>query len=96
MGLTIWKFSVAPGEFTLEMPRGAAVLSVQMQAGEPVMWALVDSSRPTEARRFAVYGTGHEISRGTGDFYGTFQMGPLVFHLFEMRAPHPKEGEKKP
>jgi len=36
--------------FTVDMPDGAAVLSVQVQFGEPKMWALVDNSRPTGHR----------------------------------------------
>lgn len=70
--------------FTLMMPRGARVLSVQVQRERPCLWALVDES--TEARRyFKLVGTGHEFESTGWRFLGTFQMhdGALVWHLFE-------------
>jgi hypothetical protein len=83
----IWKFPVSVRErFTVEMPRGAEVLSVQVQHGEPVMWALLDPKAQNETRTFAVHGTGHEFYDDGYAYIGTFQIagGALVFHLFEI------------
>lgn len=82
----VWKFDVQPGEFIVEMPRGAHVLTVQVQHEAPRMWALVDPGEPTEKRRFVVVGTGHTVVNAEWVKYvGTFQVrdGTLVFHLFE-------------
>lgn len=86
---TIWKYVTCWDAFALMMPRGAKVLSVQVQNGVPCIWALVDPVEPVEMRRFLLVGTGHEIECTDGlSFIGTFQMrdGELVFHLFERGA----------
>lgn len=85
--MTIWKFPVPiEDDFTIEMPRSARVLSVQIQHGVPVLWALVQPDDVKVERRFRVAGTGHPLpaeSLGWA-FIGTFQIhgGALVFHLF--------------
>lgn len=95
---TIWKYTVHWDEFTLEMQRGAQVLSVQVQDGVPRMWAIVDPGAATETRHFRLVGTGHTIN-DTEElrFIGTFQIhgGELVFHLFE-RVEDPNEAIKRP
>jgi hypothetical protein len=86
---TIWKFPVeVTDEFTIQIPRGGGVLSVQMQNDVPVMWALVDDAVPMASRRFAVHGTGHPVPNDRNRFIGSFQMmgGRLVFHLFEINS----------
>jgi hypothetical protein len=79
-----YPFSVA-GEFDLQLPRGSSLLSVQVQAGTPCLWALVDADEPQASRHFRVFGTGHPVPKFSGSFVGTFQLegGALVFHLFE-------------
>ena len=89
--MTIWKYPVpVQDEFTVDMPPGAKVLSVQVQRDEPQMWAMVEeeSYGGKQRRRFRVIGTGHPISRDEIlSFIGTFQLrgGALVFHLFEAK-----------
>ncbi len=85
----VWKYPVNPGQGTFErlMPAGARVLSVQVQRGEPFMWALVNPATPYEKRTFVVVGTGADhVPAGLIKFIGTFQLesGCLVFHLFEV------------
>jgi hypothetical protein len=89
--MVIWKFGVAAGEFTHEMPEGAAILTVQTQADEPQMWALVDPDQPRRPRRFATLATGQPIPEeltGAMRYIGTFQLaeGGLVFHVFEVEV----------
>lgn len=85
---TIWKFAVhGPGRFTTAMPKGAAILHVEVQGDAPQMWALVDPSAPAEPRTFESFGTGHPINAEIIAHIGTVQFdgGALVFHVFEVR-----------
>ena len=90
MTKTIWKFPLETVAVqTLLMPRGAEILTVQVQRGAPSLWAMVDPVAHPTARRFTVYGTGHNMPKlemGTERTYiGTYQLndGNLVFHIFE-------------
>jgi hypothetical protein len=85
---TIWKFELDFNS-TFEMPKGAEILTVQLQKDIPCLWALVDTEKELEKRHFETYGTGHPLSyeRGNSKVYiGTYQIanGALVFHVFEM------------
>ena len=82
----VFKYLVrAVDRVTLEMPKGAKLLSFQCQNDQLCLWALVDPKAPTETRSFRVVGTGHPIEE-PGEFVGTAQMrgGLLVWHLFEI------------
>jgi len=70
----------------LALPRGAQVLTVQMQRGSPQMWALVDPGAGMESRRFRLLGTGIAFNETGLRYINTFQMreGRLVLHLFEV------------
>jgi len=75
-------------EFTMEMPKGAQILTVQAQRGVPCIWALVDPEMENEERSFVMRGTGHPIDDNMVPFLnyvGTMQMmeGTLIWHLFE-------------
>jgi hypothetical protein len=87
----VYKYPIEfDGHFTLMLPRGANILSVQMQGSIPCIWALVDPDEPEAARTFKLYGTGHPIAApDTLQFVGTFQVdeGMFVFHLFEVITP---------
>jgi hypothetical protein len=84
---TIWKFP-APiqDELEIAMPEGTEVLAVQVQHGEPFIWATVLlPDAPPIPRRFHWRGTGHPLGRAAGCAHiGTIQLaaGALVFHLF--------------
>jgi len=89
--LAVWKFQhEIEDQFSIEMPKGAEILSVQVQHGKPCLWALcnADKEAAKESRKFVYVGTGHEhparFYQGLA-FVGTIQLanGGLVFHLFE-------------
>lgn len=82
---TIWKYTIQPS-MELNLPKGAQILSVHEQGDALCMWALVDPEVETENRKFAVYGTGHEIPDQQMKFVGTAHNnnGSLVFHVFEI------------
>lgn len=84
----IWKFEINPNKVIIEMPKGAEILTIQIQDENPCIWALVNPENEKDLRHFEIYGTGHDIKYGfdTSRVYiNTFQMhnGSLVFHLFE-------------
>jgi hypothetical protein len=87
MSETIHKFPFVPDDsFNLAMPQGSIILTVQVQRGQPCMWARVFPTAPKVTRRFRLFGTGHLIPpNGRLEYIGTFQLheGALVFHLFE-------------
>jgi len=88
--LTVYKYSVPVVDyFTLAMPPGARLLTVQVQRQQPQMWALVDANTSsTEDRHFRLAGTGHPIQEKVDSlvWVGTFQInqGSLIFHVFEI------------
>ena len=84
--LTIWKYPVRAAEFAVQLPADGQVLTVQMQAGAPCIWVLLDPRKPTTTRTFRCFGTGHDIPSANLRYIGTWQErdGKLVFHLFEV------------
>ena len=92
---TIYKYSTLPNgkfreSFTLNMPKGAEILTVQIDQKNnvPSIWAMVDTEMPLEERYFELFGTGHEIPVDIGverKYVGTYQYqrGEFVGHIFE-------------
>ncbi len=96
---TIWKYSIPLTEkaglfgdcFTIEMPKGAQVISLATQ-GEAslVMWAIVEKSRDLEERHFLLCGTGRLMMKHPSmlEFVGTTMLhnGYMTFHVFEVEG----------
>lgn len=87
MDRTIFKYGLDLADTqVIRMPRGAKVLSVQMQFGNPALWVEVDPSAEVEDRVVIIHGTGHQLAtKATAEsFVGTIQLddGRLVFHVF--------------
>jgi hypothetical protein len=87
--LKIFKYQLPVDDyFSLQIPAGSRILSVDVQHGVPCMWVLVDPANSAVTRRFRFAGTGHPITESIEqlDFIGTFQMhgGSLIFHIFEI------------
>ena len=85
----IWKYQleVTDGQ-NISMPKGAEILTVQVQDGSPCLWALVDPKAETEIRFIEIFGTGNPVLSDIGasrKYISTFQMleGRLVLHAFE-------------
>jgi hypothetical protein len=89
MGMkTIYKYTLDKDHNTiLTMPKGAVVLTVDIQNEEICIWAKVDTNVETEERHFKMYGTGHEVLDNDTDlsYVGTVQLmsGQLIFHIYE-------------
>ena len=68
---------------THNMPVGAKILAVQLQASSPMMWAMVNPDAPRETRTFVAEPTGGYFDPEGMEYIGTFQTEGLVFHVFE-------------
>lgn len=82
---TIYKYPLLIlDEQEIEMPMGARIMTVQMQNGQPCLWAHVHPGNTLEKRKILIRGTGHPAN-DVGCYISTFQMkgGELVFHAFE-------------
>ena len=86
---TIWKYplDLLDGQQVLKMPKGAKILSIDIQGGLPTLWAEVDPEANPEARYFQVHGTGHPISNGSA-FVGSAVGVPFVWHIYEHAIEH--------
>ena len=49
-------------EWTLSIPAGAEIVSIQSQFGQPVLYCIVSLNRPEEVRTFRVFATGEKIT----------------------------------
>ncbi len=89
----IWKFPLKKIRLqAIEMPVDAKIVKVDLQYGEPTIWAMVDPSPVchTEARRFGLIETGErfnedEVKKYLGSFL--FHSGSMVLHLYEIYGP---------
>ena len=71
----------------IRLPKGAKILQVawQRHQQDTFLWALVDPEAPLVSRTFYLMATGQEMGDAEGLLHvGTFQMGVLVWHLFEV------------
>lgn len=102
MSRSVWKFPIeVTDEFTIEMPKGARVLHVDVQRvsetnaqyEQPCLWALIDPDAEREQRTFYVHGTGHTFPVGRVHL-GSFLLygGSFVGHLFEPGSLIPRGG----
>ena len=83
---TISQYLVTPPTMTLDLPKEAKVLTIQVQDGEPQMVVLLNTLHPTEWRKFVVYSTGEEVAPPHALTYcGTYQLSnnQPAFHVFE-------------
>ena len=91
MSKTIYKYPLEVAKTQrLELPKGAEIVSIQVQKGIPCLWAFVDKNQVDEGEAFviAMFGTGHELPEDIETNYQyitTIQMngGDLVLHVFE-------------
>jgi hypothetical protein len=83
----IWKYTLAVcDQQFIDMPRGAKILTAQMQGSYPTLWVLVDPEAVSATRNIRVFGTGRAIGgRSSFNYIGTVQEmdGALVRHIFE-------------
>ena len=93
--MRVFKYPLAVefGDQHIEVPRGALPLSVHLQDGEPMLWALVDDEGELrDTLCVTIIGTGHYLDRDDFDtagggglrFLGTVLMdrGARALHVF--------------
>jgi hypothetical protein len=76
----IYKYQIG----TVQIPKGAKILTANRQGDDVVLWAEVDTTTDREHRTFRVFGTGFEIPEGS-TYINTFFDGPFVWHLYEVQ-----------
>ena len=80
----IFKYELYLGSTALYMPANAKFLSIQLQAGKFMLWALVNSSNEQVRRVVYSFATGEEIPEPQGLAYiATVQQDIYVRHFFE-------------
>lgn len=88
----VWKYPIDVGENRITMPKGAKILTAQMQRDTPVLWAEVNvydkhEELACESRNILVTGTGHDIDRNLDlQYIATFQMSWMVWHVYEIKG----------
>jgi hypothetical protein len=78
---TIFKYAINGG--IIHMPAGGKILTVQHQDGLPILWALVDTSKPLVEREIQILGTGNDFNDDNLVYIGTSQNMGFVWHFFE-------------
>lgn len=83
---TIYKYSLPllASEFSIDMPKGSKILSLQLQDEWPTIWALVNHSVGLVTRKFIIVGTGFSLGLNWKvlDYVGTYQKDGFVWHVF--------------
>lgn len=78
----IWKFSLT-NEETLIEAHIIEFLTVQIQNGQPCVWAIVDPDKQPKKYKISIIGTGWECRRiDASKYIGTVQDGMYVWHCF--------------
>lgn len=87
MSKVIYKYPlrITDGQ-SVRLPRGAQVLTAQVQRDLLQLWALVDPSEPVDTVQLRIVGTGHAfLDADQWRYLSTVQVdgGVLVFHVFQ-------------
>ena len=86
MGTQVWKYELEVVDTQwLELPRGANILSVDVQHGTPCLWAQVDTEAVKDSVLIVTHGTGHPMKSNHMEFLGTYQLesGSFIGHVFK-------------
>lgn len=71
----------------VKMPLTAKIMTLQLQEGNPCMWALVDPAEELVDRTFDTYGTGQQLPGGYQEYVGTYVLDEMEYvgHVFERK-----------
>lgn len=90
MGNIIYKYAInITDEQVIELPKGAEILTAQLQDKILQMWAIVNPNAEKQKRVIEIYGTGHPFPFGMAErkYIATVQKDGLVWHIFEFINP---------
>ncbi len=82
---TIFKYSIKlTDEQRIEMNTGAKILCVQLQGGQPCIWAEVEDPITLESVPIFIIGTGNPMPIEATRYIGTVQQfnGGLIWHVY--------------
>ena len=86
--MTIYKYPLSvTGSQIIELPRGATILTAQVQGEMLCLWAEIDENQEdTDERIIGVFGTGHPMGNTPRRYINTTQAdgGSLIWHVFEL------------
>jgi len=87
MTQSVWKYPLKVDDRqVIEMPFGASPLKVDVQNGQPYLWALVNPAVEQVKCEIIIVGTGHPVDDfiTASEYVDSFMMhdGALVFHVF--------------
>ena len=92
--LTVHKYNLeTTNDQIIMLPVGSQIMCLKMILGAVFLYAFVDTKKTLSSHRIKMYGTGHEISKETGEIYlGTVHTsnGEFVWHIFEACLEKPK------
>ncbi len=80
---TIYKYTLDSQDCTLNLPKGAEILTIKLQNNVPTLWALVNPMTVTEERHICIVGTGWQVE-DTMKYITTYMDGYFVWHVFEL------------
>lgn len=82
--MKIFKYELVPFKGSVNLPKGAHILSVAFQGDGLFLWALVDPSQAEQTRQFYKIGTGWDIDEPIENcqFLGTVFKDCYVWHIF--------------
>ena len=80
---TIYKYEVRSQDASMKLPKGAEILTVAIQDGRPMMWALVDPENVLVDRFISTVGTGWQVEDNM-KYICTYMEEYLVWHVFEI------------
>lgn len=91
---TIYKYLLPiRDEVILKMPKGSKPLNVDIEDGNPYIWAIGDVDiEEVEDHYFDIFGPGQEYvcKSGMHIYFGTIQFMDLVFHVFRRVSAWPR------
>lgn len=87
----VWKFSlgiIPANTIPIIMPKGAKLLTVNVQQRNFMLWAEVDTLSPNITRLFAIFATGEPFPSDDltkkMEFLGTVFHDALVWHVYDL------------
>jgi hypothetical protein len=80
-----WEFPAAADTLEVDVPYGARLLHVAGWNGSISLWfEVTTTAAQTQRRRFALFGTGHELPANHMSYVGTALNPPFAWHVYEV------------
>lgn len=81
--MKIYKYVLSKASTQLvHMPINAQIMDIQMQGGNPTMWAMVAPESEMIDVRIDMYATGEPLLDSDSQYLATVQDGDFVWHFF--------------